>query len=77
MKIKILGTGCAKCANLTRLTQEVADKLALDYTLEKVTDLEKIMEYSVMSTPALVIAEEVVHSGSVPSASVLTEYLSR
>lgn len=71
MDIKILGTGCAKCKNLEEATKTAADELGIQYSIEKVTDIEKIMEYSVMSTPALVINGQVKVAGRVPSVADL------
>jgi small redox-active disulfide protein 2 len=67
MKIQILGTGCAKCNNLTHATEQAAQSLGLPYELEKVTDLKRIMEFGVMTTPALVVDGKVKVSGKVPS----------
>ena len=75
MKIEILGGGCQKCDNLKQLTEEVANELNLDYEIEKVSDMVKIMEYAVMTTPALVIDGVVKHSGSVPSKEDIKNYL--
>ena len=66
-KIQILGTGCAKCEKLAANTKQAADNLGLDYELEKVTDLNKIMEFGVMTTPALAIDGKVLLTGKVPS----------
>ncbi len=76
MEIKILGTGCSKCQKLTEATELAAKELGLSYNLEKVTDLEKIMSYSVMSTPALVIDGVVKVTGRVPSHEDLKKLLS-
>ncbi len=65
--IKILGTGCAKCKKLTRLTEEVVAENNINANVEKVEDIEKIMQYDVMSTPALVVNEKVVSKGVLPS----------
>lgn len=65
--IKILGTGCAKCKQLEAVVRETLDDLGLSASVEKVEDIQKIMEYDVMSTPALVIDDKVVMSGRVPS----------
>jgi len=76
MKIQVLGTGCKKCATLAKATDAAAKELGLDYELEKVTDIVKIMEAGVMTTPALVIDGEVKLSGRVPSAEELKKILS-
>ena len=55
MKIQILGTGCAKCNTLTMVTEQAAQSLGLQYELEKITDLQRIMSFGVMTTPALVV----------------------
>ena len=75
MEIKILGTGCPKCKKLTEVTEIAAKELGLNYNLEKVTDLEKIMSYSVMSTPALVVDGVVKVTGRVPSHEDLKKML--
>ena len=67
MKIKILGTGCAKCTKLEKLAKQAAAELKVDTDVEKVTDLDKIMDYGVMMTPGLVINEQVKIAGKVPS----------
>ena len=63
MKIKILGTGCSKCKSLEKVTIKAVDELHLDATVKKVEDIQKIMEYSVIRTPALVIDEKVILTG--------------
>ena len=68
MIIKILGPGCANCANLERATREAMAELGLEATVEKVTDYPTIASYGVMSTPGLVVDEKVVVSGRVPRA---------
>ena len=67
MKLQILGTGCAKCNALTQATEQAAQTLGLPYELEKVTDLNRIMSFGVMMTPALVVDGKVKVSGKVPS----------
>ena len=68
MIIKILGPGCANCANLERATREAMAELGLEASVEKVTDYPTIASYGVMSTPGLVVDEKVVVSGRVPRA---------
>ena len=67
-KLQILGTGCPKCRLLAEATEAAAKELGLDYELEKVTDLNRIMGFGVMLTPALVVDGVVKVSGKVPSA---------
>jgi small redox-active disulfide protein 2 len=75
MEIKVLGTGCARCRSLEKVTIMAVEELNLDITVEKVDDIQKIMEYAVMRTPALVINEKVVLSGQVPRMAELKELL--
>jgi small redox-active disulfide protein 2 len=75
MIIKVLGTGCARCKSLEKLTVKAVEELNLDATVEKVEDIQKIMEYAVMRTPALVIDEKVVLSGQVPKLTELKSLL--
>lgn len=76
MKIKVLGTGCAKCKTLEKITREVVSELNLSASVEKVEDIMQIMDYGVMNTPALVVDEKVLISGRLPSAKELKELLS-
>ena len=75
MEIKVLGTGCAKCKSLEKLTNEVITESGIAATVEKVEDIYKIMQFGVMSTPALVINQKVVLSGRLPSATELMEII--
>jgi len=75
MKLQILGTGCAKCNALALATETAAQTLGLNYELEKVTDLNRIMTYGVMMTPALVVDGTVKVSGKVPSVDELKKLL--
>ena len=75
MEIKVLGTGCAKCKSLEKVTRKAVDELNLDATVTKVEDIQKIMEYAVMRTPALVINEKVVLSGQLPKVAEVKELL--
>lgn len=75
MHVKVLGTGCAKCAKLDKITREAIADLGIEADVEKVDDVAKIMSYGVMSTPALVINEEVKLAGKVPDKARLVELL--
>jgi small redox-active disulfide protein 2 len=77
MDIKVLGSGCAKCKTLEKVTREAVEQLNLDATIEKVEDIQKIIEYGVMITPALVVDGEVVLKGSVPKVDKLKVLLSK
>ena len=77
MEIKVLGTGCARCKSLEKITKKAVNELNLSATVDKVEDIQKIMEYAVMRTPALVIDEKVVLSGQVPKLSEMKELLSQ
>jgi len=66
MEIKILGGGCPKCERLERLAREAADELGVEATFIKVKEMDAIMAYDVMTTPALVIDEAVKSSGRIP-----------
>ena len=66
-KIEVLGTGCKKCVTTAEQIQAVAGELGVTVEVEKVTDPAKIMNYKVMSTPAVAIDGRLVHSGSVPN----------
>lgn len=75
-KIQVLGTGCPKCKQLAEMADATAQELGIDYDLEKVTDINDIMNMGVMMTPALVIDGQVRVSGKVPSADELKTLLS-
>ncbi len=75
MLIKILGTGCAKCNRLEQLTKESVAELGLTATFEHVTEMDQIMAYPVMSTPALVIDEVVKVAGRMPSKVEIAGWL--
>lgn len=75
MNIKILGTGCSKCATMEKVTREAVAKLGITAEIEKVEDMAKIMSYGVMSTPALVLNEEVKIIGKVPNVAKVLEII--
>ncbi len=75
-KIQILGTGCAKCNMLADNVKKIADSMGVEYQLEKVTDIMKIMEFGVMMTPGLAIDGKVKAAGKVPKDEEIKKYLS-
>ena len=77
MEIKILGTGCTKCKTLEKITREVVVETGIEANVSKVEDIMQIMNYGVVSTPALVINEKVVIKGRVPSANEIKKILTQ
>ena len=77
MKVQILGTGCPKCKKLAELTDQAAKELGLQLEIEKVTEVAKIMDFGVMTTPALAIEGKVVLAGHLPTYEKLKEILSK
>ena len=75
MLIKILGSGCAKCQRLEQLTREAAAELGIDAEFDHVREMDKIMAYPIMMTPALIIDEEVKVSGRIPSKEEISRWL--
>ncbi len=67
MRIQILGTGCPKCNKLAEIAEAAAKELQLNYALEKVTDINQIMDFGVMMTPALALDGDVKITGKVPT----------
>ena len=74
-KIQILGTGCDKCEKLAENTKQAANSLGIEYEMEKVTGLNEIMAFGVMTTPALVIDGQVLVVGQVPSPAKIENML--
>ena len=75
MEIKILGTGCPKCKSLEKATRDVVAQNNIDATITKVEDIMEIMNFNVMTTPALVINGKVVVKGRIPSNDELKQIL--
>lgn len=73
MTITILGTGCATCQTLEAHTEQALEQVSEDVSVEKVEDMEEIMEYGVMSMPALVVEGEVKVSGRVPDPDEIAD----
>ena len=75
MKIKILGTGCIKCQKLEKETIDALAELGVDADVEKVAELDKIMEHDVMMTPGLVVNEKVKVFGRVPRREEIKKWI--
>ncbi len=73
--IKVLGTGCSNCNATEKLIEKVANEENITVNIVKVDDIQKIMEYDVMSTPAIVIDEKVIIKGRVPSVDEVKEFI--
>jgi small redox-active disulfide protein 2 len=75
MDIKILGMGCPKCRKVYANAQRAIAELGIDVKLEKVDDIDEILRYGVMITPAVVIDGRVRASGRIPSKEELKQWL--
>lgn len=73
--IKVLGSGCTKCIQTAAKIQKAADDMSVAVEIHKETDAKTIMNYGVMKTPAVVIDETLVHSGSVPAEADIQSWL--
>jgi small redox-active disulfide protein 2 len=76
VKVSILGTGCAKCEKLYTATEQAIGELGLDVELEKVSDIQDILAFGVMMTPALAVDGQVKVAGKIPSLAEIKEMLS-
>jgi small redox-active disulfide protein 2 len=74
-KLQILGPGCPKCLELARRTEEAAKSLGRDYELTKVTELNQIMSFGVLMTPALVVDGQVKTVGTIPSVEEIKKLI--
>lgn len=74
-KIQILGTGCPKCRKLAESAAAVVEELGLDFEIEKVTDINEIVKFGVVMTPALVVDGKVKAVGKVPSPDEIRRIL--
>jgi small redox-active disulfide protein 2 len=75
MKIKVLGPGCARCRQLEQTVKDVVKELAVEASIEEVKDVKKIMAYPILTTPGLVVNEELVCSGKVPNKGEVTQLI--
>lgn len=74
-KLQILGTGCPKCQKLTERTEQAAKELGIEYEIVKVTNIQEIMSFGVMMTPALAVDGEVKVAGRLPSVEEIKELI--
>jgi small redox-active disulfide protein 2 len=75
MLIQILGTGCPKCLKLEENARQAATELNFDFQIEKVKELQKIMAFGVMITPALVVDGVVKVAGKIPGVEDIKKML--
>jgi len=75
MNIKILGPGCVRCHQLEKTTREVVEELGIDASVEEVKDINEIIAYSILTTPGLVLNEQLVCSGRVPTKAEISQFI--
>lgn len=73
--VKVLGSGCAKCVNTAEFIKKIAEENHISVDLIKETNPEVIMNFGVMSTPAVVVDNQLVHTGSVPNREQVEMWL--
>lgn len=77
MNIKILGSGCTNCKKLYNVTKEVIESLKINAVIEKIENMEQIMNYPIIKTPVLVINEKVVLQGKIPNKEELKKIIEK
>ena len=75
VEIKVLGSGCANCKKLEQITKKVVGTLAVDANISKVTDYQEIVKLGVMATPGLIINNEVVSNGRIPTETEIITWV--
>ncbi len=75
INIKVLGSGCANCKRLEQIARKAVEDLGIEAEFEKVTNYNDIMKYPILSTPGLVINDQLVSSGRIPSQDEITDWL--
>jgi small redox-active disulfide protein 2 len=75
VSVKILGTGCKKCTNLENKVRDLVASNNIDATVEKVTDIQEMVNYGIMMTPGLIINEKVKSFGIIPKDDQILNWL--
>jgi small redox-active disulfide protein 2 len=75
LTIKVLGPGCANCERMEQLVRKIIEDLAVEAQIEKITDMNQIIEYGVVNTPGLMVGDELVVSGRVPTEAELAVWI--
>ena len=75
LNIKVVGSGCPTCQKLADMCREIADEKKMDVTIEKITDINKFVDYGVFLTPGLLLNDKLVSSGKLPTRSTLGHWL--
>jgi small redox-active disulfide protein 2 len=73
--VQVLGPGCPSCQKLASLVEETAREIGVECEIQKITDIEEIVSFGVMATPALVVDGRVLVTGRVPGADELKKFL--
>jgi small redox-active disulfide protein 2 len=75
LSIKVLGPGCSNCQKVEQIAKKVVAMLSVDATIQKVTEMQDIMKYPILSTPGLVVNEKLVCAGRIPSEAEVTTWV--
>lgn len=75
LEIKVLGPGCANCKRLEQIARKVVHDLAIEARVEKITDMNEILDHGVMATPGLVVGDKLVVSGRLPTEAEVTTWI--
>jgi small redox-active disulfide protein 2 len=73
--VKVLGSGCSKCVQLEKLVRKVVETQGVEARVEKVTEIQEIMKYNILSTPGLVINGKLVSAGKIPAETDIALWL--
>lgn len=75
ISVKILGTGCTKCQKLEAKVRELVDQNNIDAVVEKVTDINEMLNYGIMMTPGFIVNEEVMSVGIIPKEDQILKWI--